>query len=99
MKSGLYAWYRARHICVSCRSRRAETGYVMCAECRERNKAYQRRRQAEHRAAGKCLYCDAPARPGKVLCERHARYNDEWQKNYNRAHARRAAEVEGEGTP
>ena len=55
---------RSRGLCIC--GTPATSGYRTCVGCRERAAA----RRARLRAAGICLRCPAPARPGRCLCAR-----------------------------
>ena len=71
-------------LCVRCGKKLTDEKTLQCKNClakdaerrklnREKNLEYQRRRVADHRARGLCLFCNDPA-VTKTRCEYHRKY-------------------------
>ena len=71
-------------LCFRCGKPLTEETTLQCKDClakaaewrelhREEDRERQRRRMADHRAKGLCLYCNAPATAG-TQCEYHRNY-------------------------
>lgn len=73
---------RERGLCPGCGERPPEVGYTRCQECRERQNASKRAREARRRAQGKCVDCDTPAESGCARCRKHLLINQERQLKY-----------------
>ena len=56
-------------------------GYIYCAKHMEQSRVNRRRVRSMRMMLGFCTYCNAPALPGYVRCEKHTRMN----KNANNA--------------
>lgn len=71
-------------VCVICGAPLKGTKTHACPACLERQRKYQRKKAAERRSLGLCVYCDTPAAHGN-LCERHYNY----YKTINRERCKR----------
>lgn len=81
-------------LCFRCGKPLTDEKTLQCKSClvkgaerrrrnREKNLEYSRRRIADHRARGLCLFCDAPAVTG-TRCEYHRKYYNLLDRERNR---------------
>lgn len=64
-----YLSLKQRGICVTCRCRPADSGYVRCEECREKLAFKTHIRYDKLKSEGICLQCAKnPAQKGKTVC-------------------------------
>ncbi len=63
---------RNQHCCTHCGKPLVEDGYVYCAECRRKQREYNRKRKdGKRKVQGTCLYCELPAANGYSFCAYH----------------------------
>lgn len=77
--SETYELYKANGICVRCRQRSALPDRVLCKECAQERRQYDkthreqynaalRHRREARKAAGLCIFCGRPAKDGHTRC-------------------------------
>jgi hypothetical protein len=85
-RTAVRAIYKRQGRCPWCGKKLGQDGPQHCARCGAWNRAYQRRRYATLREAGRCVQCaKAEAVSPYVRCEACRTYMREYHRTYQRS--------------
>lgn len=82
MKHETYLARKARGLCVNCGHRPAVPGAVKCERCRESDKRFRERRNAEAAAGGTCIDCGRKAESGALCASCRAKRKEAAKTRY-----------------